>query len=33
MYAPPRNVHGPFTAEQQTDVLFFVEGPFDVFGT
>jgi len=32
-YAPPLNVHGPFTAEQESDVLFFVDGPFDVFGT
>jgi len=32
VYAPPLNVHGPFIAEAETDVLFFVDGPFDVFG-
>lgn len=32
IYSPPLNVHGPFTAELETDVLFFVDGPFDVFG-
>lgn len=32
VYAPPLNVHGPFTADLQSDVLFFVDGPFDVFG-
>jgi quercetin dioxygenase-like cupin family protein len=32
IYAPSLNVHGPFTAEEQSDVLFFVDGPFDVFG-
>ncbi len=32
VYAPPLNVHGPFTADEISDVLFFVDGPFDVFG-
>lgn len=32
VYTPPLNIHGPFTAEEETDVLFFVDGPFDVFG-
>lgn len=32
VYAPPGNIHGPFTAEQETEALFFVEGPFDVYG-
>ena len=31
VYAPPGNVHGPFTADEISDVLFFVDGPFDVF--
>ncbi len=31
-YAPPQNVHGPFNADAESDVLFFVDGPFDVFG-
>lgn len=32
VHAPPGNIHGPFTAEQETEGLFFVDGPFDVFG-
>lgn len=32
IYAPPGDIHGPFVAEEQTDVLFFVDGPFDVSG-
>lgn len=32
VYVPALNVHGPFTAEEESDVLFFVDGPFDVFG-
>lgn len=32
IYAPPMNIHGPFTAEVGTEILFFVDGPFDVFG-
>lgn len=32
VYSPSLNVHGPFTAEAESEVLFFVDGPFDVFG-
>ena len=32
VYAPPMNVHGPFTAERETEILLFIDGPFDVFG-
>lgn len=31
VYAPPGNVHGPYIAEEASEVLFFVDGPFDVF--
>ncbi len=31
-YAPPKDVHGPFFADMETEVLFFVDGTFDLYG-
>lgn len=28
-YAAPHERHGPYTAEQETEILFFTDGPFD----
>ncbi len=29
LYSAPLERHGPFTAEQETEILFFTDGPFD----
>ena len=29
LYSAPQERHGPFTAEQETEILFFTDGPFD----
>ena len=31
-YAPPGDVHGPFFADTETEILFFVDGVFDLYG-
>jgi anti-sigma factor ChrR (cupin superfamily) len=29
LYSAPQDRHGPFVAEQETEILFFTDGPFD----
>ena len=29
LFAAPHERHGPYTAEQETEILFFTDGPFD----
>ena len=31
VYSAPHERHGPFLAEQETELLFFTDGPFDFF--
>ena len=31
LYSAPHERHGPFLAEQETELLFFTDGPFDFF--